>query len=50
MAAGKLMGSIAKQGAGAAITGAGKLGAALGRSGMTMANRIGRSLQQIGSK
>ncbi len=50
MAAGKLMGSIAKQGAGAAITGAGKLGAALGRSGMSMANRIGRSLQQIGSK
>ena len=50
MAAGKLMGSIAKHGAGAAITGAGKLGAALGRSGMSMANRIGRSLQQIGSK
>lgn len=57
MAAGKLMGGIAAQGAGAAITGAGKaisgagkLGAALGRSGMSMANRIGRSLQQIGSK
>ena len=57
MAAGKLMGGIAKSGAGAALTTAGKVGGAtargamaLGRAGASMASRIGRSLQQIGSK
>lgn len=57
MAAGKLAAGIATQGTGAALSAAGKLGgasisgiSAAGRVGMSMANRIGRSLQQIGSK